>query len=178
MFSERNVLIVRHIMEKEMEKKITRATISHLNPGSRLAIEMREKAAELQKQADELLSKSRLARGTRENVRQAKPVAPVQPHRVSPPAVRSEWWVGDEGPTGDLLETVQRMLTGQAHTFREIKDATGAGDNRIKGVLMRMQREGINLVNVGTDTRALWTIMTPEAYARIRKAMAARAKKS
>lgn len=139
-----------------MEKKTTRT----LNNDSMLALTLREKAAELTRAADELVAKTRLARGTRDNV---KPLTRA-----------SEYHVGNEGPTAELLEVVKTMLTGHARTFREILDATGAGDNRIKGVLMRMQREGVNLVNVGTDTRALWTIMSPEAYARIRAAMEAK----
>lgn len=153
-----------------MDKKIAagsnyNARKTNLNPHSAMALQLREQAAELQKSADALLQQVKHARGTRDDITK-------RDNRG-----KGEYHLGNEGPTSELLETIKGMLDGKAWTFRELLDATGAGDNRIKGVLMRLQREGVNVVNVGSETRALWTIMTPAAFTRIKAAMEAAKRK-
>ena len=72
------------------------------------------------------------------------------------------------------MQVVHRMLVEHPRTFRELKDMTGAGDNRIKGVLMRLQREGTTLVNLGSDNRAIWFAPGPEALKRLQRVMKSR----
>lgn len=115
--------------------------------------EHQDRLHELEEQAAELVRRLHAVRATRD----------LKPARAS-----TEYFVGDEGPTPDLMATVQRMITARPMTFQEIKGETGARDNRIKGVLMRLQREGVRVVNMGTELRALWFIPSDEALKRLR----------
>lgn len=149
---------------ENLKMKNTKIETVALNPGTALALEMRRKAEELLEQAKKL----ELARGTQRDVtKQAK--AATTPARPD-----GSYHVGDEGPTGELMQVVQRMLIEHPRTFRELKDMTGAGDNRIKGVLMRLQRESTVLVNLGTDARAIWFAPGPEAMKRLERVMKTR----
>lgn len=66
----------------------------------------------------------------------------------------------DLDSTPALLEHVAQMLTGKPLAFRDIMAALpkGTNENRVKGVLVRLQRDGHNLQNVGDGARALWFI--------------------
>lgn len=55
---------------------------------------------------------------------------------------RWTWVVGDEGPTQKLRELVLRLLAARPITIAELVSATGARDNRVKGVLMKLTEEG------------------------------------
>lgn len=116
-----------------------------------------EDAKRLQKEADELQSKLRIARGTRENVKQAR--------------IDTTYFVGDEGPTPELYNAVEHMLRQRSMTFQELLDETGARANRIKGVLMRMQRDEKPLVNLGNDRKALWRVADPGMVRQLRAAL-------
>lgn len=120
-----------------------------------------EQARQLRLQAEDL--EKRLARGTRGNVKLARPT--VQP-------TRSPYWVGDEGPTEELMSTVQRMLMERPCRFTDLLEATGARDNRIKGVIMRLQREGVRVVDVspGGTHKALWFIPSEAVLRRLTRA--------
>lgn len=114
-------------------------------------VDLVEQARQLRLQAEELekQARTRFAKGTRDI-----PVTEVP-------------LIGDEMPTPALMALVQTLITEKPHTFQELLEATGARDNRIKGVLMRLQREGAKLVNLGTQTKALWFIPNEDVMRRI-----------
>lgn len=68
------------------------------------------------------------------------------------------WRIGDEGPTPELFDAVERIIRVRPHTLQELQEATGARRNRISGVLVKLQVRGLPVVNRGTDQRALWSI--------------------
>jgi hypothetical protein len=104
-----------------------------------------EKARHLRLQVEALEKQVRLAKGTREIV-------------------------GDDGPTAELMETVKKLITERPMTFQDLLRETGARDNRIKGVLMRLQREGAKVVNLGTNSKALWFLPDEKVLVRLRRA--------
>lgn len=105
-----------------------------------------EEARQLRIAAEELEKKVQLARGTREIKRLDR----------------------EEMSTPDLLQLVKVLIAEKPRTFRELLDLTGARDNRIKGVIMRIQQEGATLVNIGEPTKALWFLPSPEVLKRLR----------
>lgn len=113
-------------------------------------VDLVEQARQLRLQAEELERKVKLARGTRDLKR---------PNHV-----------GDETSTAELVDAITRLLRVKPMTFQELLEATGARDNRIKGVLMRMQRVGMRLVNLGTEQKALWFLPNDEVFTRIMRA--------
>lgn len=121
-----------------------------------------EQARQLRLQAEELEKTARHARGTKRD---------VSPHagRVIVKPARGPYWVGDEGPTEQLMAVVQQLLTERALRFVELLEATGARDNRIKGVIMRLQREGVRVVDVAPEGtgKALWFIPSDEVLQRL-----------
>lgn len=117
--------------------------------------------------AESLERQARMAKGTETNIVK-------RPNVIVKPA-RGPYWCGDEGPTEDLMGAVWRMVLDRPWTFQEILEATGARDNRVKGVIMRLQREGKRVVNVGTATRALWFAPTDAVLQRIMRAKRASA---
>jgi len=129
-------------MENEKRQKIVRDLV--------------EESRQLRLQAEALEKKVQIARGTRGAV-----VKPSGPH-----------YVGDEGPTEQLMSVVQALLRERPMRLVEIIDATGARDNRIKGVLMRLQREGVHLVDVAPEGtgKALWFIPSEAVLDRLLRA--------
>lgn len=75
---------------------------------------------------------------------------------------------GDEGSTEELMSVIKQLLQGRALTFQELLE-TGARPNRIKSVIMRLQREGVRVVNLGSRYRALWFIPTETTVQYLRK---------
>lgn len=130
-------------------------------------IDLVEQARQLRLQAEELERKVQreLARGTQRNV---KPTLPVIANPSRP------FYVGDETSTRDLMAVVQRMLEQRPWRFIEIVEETGARDNRIKGVITQLQREGVRVVDVAPEGtgKALWFIPSPEVLARLKRAAA------
>jgi hypothetical protein len=124
-------------------------------------IDLVEEARQLRLQAEALEKKVQLARGTK---RLEKPAGNVI---VKPP--RGPYWVGDEGPTEELMTVVKTMLEERPMRFVEILEQTGARDNRIKGVIMRLQREGVQVVDVAPEGtgKALWFIPSEAVMARL-----------
>lgn len=97
-------------------------------------------------------------------------------------AKHGPYYVGDEGPTEELMRVVCEMLTQRPMRFVEILEATGARDNRIKGVLMRLQREGVRVMDVAPAGvgKALWFIPSDavlERLERVKKAATAKRKR-
>lgn len=115
-------------------------------------VDLVEQARQLRLQAEELERKVKLARGTRD----------LKPKDTN--------HVGDETSTAELVDAITRLLRVKPMTFQELLEATGARDNRIKGVLMRMQRVGMRLVNLGTEQKALWFLPSDEVFVRIMRA--------
>lgn len=134
-------------------------------------VDLVEQARQLRLQAEELEKKVKLARGTQRVKR------PTQNVVVKP--ARGPHWTGDEGSTEDLMDTIYRMLIERPWKFQELLEATGARDNRIKGVLMRLQREGVRVVDVapaGTG-KANWFIPDDSVMERIMRSKNATARR-
>lgn len=124
-------------------------------------VDLVEEARQLRLQAEALEKKVRLARGTE---RIAKPASTV----VVKPSF-GPYYTGDEGPTEQLMEVVKAMLQERPWMFRDMLEATGARDNRIKGVIMRLQREGVKVVDVAPEGtgKALWFIPSDAVLERL-----------
>lgn len=124
-----------------------------------------EEARQLRMQAEELEKKVQHARGT---ARMRKPTLQARPNVIVKPA-RGPYWLGNDGTTRDLMDAIARMLMERPWLYRDIVEATGAGENRIKGAITALQREGRRVVDVappGTG-KALWFIPSPEVLDRI-----------
>jgi hypothetical protein len=70
------------------------------------------------------------------------------------------------------MAVVRAMLEERPMMFQEILEACGARDNRVKGVIMRLQREGVRVVDVapsGTG-KALWFIPSEAVLERLTRA--------
>lgn len=78
------------------------------------------------------------ARGTRENVR--------------------PFFVGDESTTQELKSAVERAIRSRGMTLADLETETGARRNRISGVLVKLQREDVPVINEGDGYRAIWRI--------------------
>jgi hypothetical protein len=128
----------------------------------RLVVDLVEQARQLRLQAEALEKKVErsLARGTQRVVR---------PQSVVVKPVQGPYYVGDDGPTEQLMGVVKLMLEERPLRFQEILDATGARDNRVKGVIMRLQREGVRVVDVAPEGtgKALWFIPSDAVLARL-----------
>ncbi len=126
-------------------------------------VDLVEQARQLRIQAEDLERAAKHARGTQRIVKPASVI--VKP-------VRSPHYVGDDGPTEELMGAVRRMLTERPWRFQEMLEALGARDNRIKGVIMRLQREGVRVVDVAPEGtgKALWFIPSDAALQRLTRA--------
>ena len=78
------------------------------------------------------------------------------------------------------MATIQRMLSVRPFQFHEILEATGARDNRIKGVINRLQREGVRIVDVAPEgnPKALWFIPSDDVMRRIMRVKRATERKA
>lgn len=119
---------------------------------------------------------ARIAKGTEESVPlpRARGTGDVTAKAAQAKAIAGKYFVGDDGPTADLMAVIHLLLAEKPSTFREIVEATGAGENRIKGSLVRLQRDGANVVNLGTQTKAIWFIPGKEAMKRLNAIKSAR----
>jgi hypothetical protein len=63
-------------------------------------------------------------------------------------------------PTERLYERVASALESKPMPFRELMSALGPdiNENRVKGILVRLQRDGRGVVNLGNGARAIWWI--------------------
>jgi hypothetical protein len=135
--------------------------------------ELREMARELEARA--ALVETRLARGTGDVTAAARAAAaaPTPPSRTPKvdrltDAMRAQraratqtatsYFVGDEGPTPELIAVVERAIAERPRTLNELVEITGARRNRLSGVMVRLQHAGKPVENLGTDQRALWFI--------------------
>lgn len=135
-------------MDKQTKKIDHRRAVAVVDKVEQ-ARQLRLQAEAAQREAEELERQVRMAKGTQQDVRGEVPL------------------IGDEMPTPALMALVQQLITEKPMAFQELLEATGARDNRIKGVLMRLQREGARVVNLGTQARALWFIPNDEVMRRI-----------
>jgi hypothetical protein len=135
-------------------------------------VDLVEQARQLRLQAEELEKKVALARGTQ---RMKRATAPT---RVIVKPARSKHWTGNDGTTRDLMETIATMLTERPWLYRDIVEATGAGENRIKGAITALQREGRRVVDVAPEGtgKALWFIPSEEVMERITRVKRATAR--
>lgn len=131
--------------------------------GKKVVKDLVEEARQLRLAAEDLERRVKHARGTQRDVKPASVV--VKP-------ARGPYYVGDDSPTPELMLVVQAMLCERPMRLVEIIEATGARDNRIKGVLMRLQREGVRVVDVAPEGsgRALWFIPSDEVLQRLTRA--------
>lgn len=122
-----------------------------------------EEARQLRIHAEELEKKVKLARGTERIKRQtAKTNVIVKPSR-------SPYWTGNEGTTRALMDVIEKMLMERPWLYRDIVEATEAGENRIKGAITALQREGRRVVDVAPEGagKALWFIPSDAVLQRI-----------
>lgn len=108
--------------------------------GRQLALE-----AETLQQRIALEQNVRLARGTKRDMQ-------ITP-QLGVPVVRA-----NDVASSPLYLNMLDMLKARPYTLRELVDTTKAEDNKVKVVLMRMQRDEVGLENMGNQYRALWYI--------------------
>jgi hypothetical protein len=133
------------------------------------AVDLVEQARQLRIQAEQLEKAATRARGTKRSVPPASRA--IGDNLVVKPA-RGPNFTGDEGTTEELMAVIHRMLLERPWRFQELLEATGARDNRIKGVIMRLQREGARVVDVapGGTGKALWFIPSDQVMERLMRA--------
>lgn len=72
---------------------------------------------------------------------------------------RWRWVIGDECSFPELVQEVQRLITERPMTHSDLKDATGANPNRLKGAITQLARNGVKVRNVSGDSRrAIWYV--------------------
>lgn len=97
-----------------------------------------EELATLAQRVEALEAQLQMARGTREIARVAAPAS------VSP-----------------LYTSTETLLSERPHTFRELCMALkidGEQENSLKSIIVRLQRDGKPIVNLGNGSRAIWWI--------------------
>lgn len=140
-------------------------------------VDLVEQARQLRLQVEELERNARLARGTQrmEPGRARRASAITRP--VIKPA-RGPYWTGDDGTTRELMGKIAEMLAERPWLYRDIVTATGAGENRIKGAITALQREGRRVVDVAPPHlgKALWFIPSDEVLVRLTRVKRATAR--
>lgn len=101
----------------------------------------------------------RLGKGTRD-------IPELMP--AHPPLPRSHYWIGDETSTDELKATILRVIqhdpTGTP--FQQIIAMTGARGNRVSGAIVKLQRDGHRIKNLGDQRTARWWAPTPSRAGR------------
>lgn len=64
--------------------------------------------------------------------------------------------VGDNTSTTLLTSEVKRLIEDRPMTTQELLETTGARLSRVSGALVALQRDGNQLLNLGTQRRAKW----------------------
>jgi hypothetical protein len=138
-------------------------------------VDLVEEARQLRLQAEDLEKRVQLGRGT---ARMRRPTRNLQANVIVKPAYGPHW-VGDDGTTQDLMSAIHRLLMERPHTFQEILDATGARDNRVKGAITALQREGTRVVDIAPEgtRKALWFVPSDEVLKRVMRAKRATAER-
>lgn len=137
---------------------------------NKVQVDLVEQARQLRLQAEELEQKVKLARGTQRLERATTRVV-VKP-------ARGPYWTGNDGTTRQLMEVIAGMLMDRPWLYRDIVEATGAGENRIKGAITALQREGRRVVDVAPPHlgKALWFIPSDAVLQRIMRVRRATAR--
>lgn len=125
---------------------------------------MREEFARMERRAAEL--ERTLARGTGDHTEAARaaaaavkvPSAAERAARERARASTTAYHVGDEGPTPELKDVVERAIAERPRTTAELVEITGARRNRISGVIVKLQVAGVPVRNLGNGQHALWWI--------------------
>ncbi len=76
-----------------------------------------------------------------------------------------------ETEAAKLYNRVRTLVTERPMRFQEIMAAVGlpvAEENRVKGTIVRMQRERVGLVNLGDQRKALWFIPSEDLIKKLR----------
>lgn len=76
----------------------------------------------------------------------------------SPEDPRWWWSVGDEGSTDELTASISALLRHWPMTLSALMDATGARRGRISGVIVKLQRSGAPVENLGDGHVAIWSL--------------------
>ncbi len=72
---------------------------------------------------------------------------------------RWRWVIGDDCSFPELCEEVHRLLRERPMSHVDLKAATGANPNRLKGAVTQLVRNGVDVRNVSGDPRkALWYV--------------------
>lgn len=71
---------------------------------------------------------------------------------------RLMWVVGDDSQPHELQAAIERLLRDRPMTFQQLIEATGARRARVSGCIVQLQRTGAKIVNLGTPTRAIWSL--------------------
>jgi len=119
-----------------------------------------QRGRDLAQQAERLEEQLRIARGTQRIVKTIAPKTSRGAYSGREP---------DEVSTPELYEQIRKLVSDKPMRFRDIVEATQAGENRIKGVLVRLQREE-GCVNLGDTSRALWFIPDEKLLKRLGRA--------
>lgn len=111
-----------------------------------------DQTRQLAKRAEELVKSFHSARGTKKIKAIKRAPAPRQPIDMV------------------LFEKVLALVKDRPISLRELVEATGVtDDDKIKVCTTKMQRDGMGLVNIGAQNKALWYIPPKGALARLRK---------
>lgn len=76
----------------------------------------------------------------------------------SPEDPRWWWSVGDGGSTDELTASISALLRHQPMTLSALMSATGARRGRISGVIVKLQRSGAPVENLGDGHVAIWSL--------------------
>ena len=152
-------------MEADMAKKKKKLT-----KAPPALVDLVEEARQLRLQAEELARRMLAVQGTRPDVE--------PPPTDTPDDKPVNYHVGDHGSTDELTEVVLMMLSERPMWFRDIVETTGARANRIKGVIVRLQREGHRVIDLAPEgaLKALWFIPSDAVLDRLFRARSATAK--
>lgn len=69
---------------------------------------------------------------------------------------RWRWVVGDAVTFPELVDEVHHLLAQRPMSHADLRAATGANPNRLKGAVTQLQRNGLRVLNLGEARRALW----------------------
>lgn len=122
-----------------------------------VAHDLRAEAARILRDA-ELLEQQvreptkRTARGSSDVTREARIASGGSRVSMSP----TSYFVGDETPASELQLKVEQLIRERPRMLQELIDETGARRVRVSACIIKLQREGARILNLGDERRALW----------------------
>ena len=78
------------------------------------------------------------------------------------PDVSGAYFLGPNADTLKIYSTVVAAISERPRTRAELVDMTGVEPNRINSALVKAQREGLPVKNLGTQVKAVWFIPAPK----------------